>query len=129
MQTDPGSIPYSELRAHLAETLQRLEVRDEPLYISRRGEPAGVLLSVAHYHRLSGADLGFGDALLAWRQRHAAALAAEEAAGDDAWPDADPFADVRDRQPIRPVTWPEDIAAEPTPAPPQPRRVAARKGR
>ena len=31
------SIPYSEVRAHLAETLKKLEVREEPLYISRRG--------------------------------------------------------------------------------------------
>jgi prevent-host-death family protein len=92
---EADSIPYSELRAHLAETLERLEARDEPLYISRRGAPAGVLLSVAQYRRLRGDDLGFADAMLAWRERHAAALAAEAAAGDD----PDPFADVRDRGP------------------------------
>lgn len=111
MDTALDSIPYSELRAHLAETLERLEVRDEPIYISRRGEPAGVLLSVAQYRRLSGDDLGFGDALAAWRQRHAETLAADAGAGDD----AEPFADVRDRQPARAVTWPEDIAEAPSP--------------
>jgi prevent-host-death family protein len=87
------SLPYSEVRAHLAETLKQLEVRDEPLLISRRGQPAGVLMSVAHYQRLQARPGGFGDALLAWRERYAAELAAEAAAGD--W--VDPFADVRDR--------------------------------
>lgn len=105
-------------------------MRDAPIYISRRGEPAGVLLSVAQYRRLSGDDLGFGDAMAAWRQRHAAAIAAD--AGDNN--DADPFADVRDRQPTRPVTWPDDIAVAPPTAPPSPvaltpRRVASGKKR
>ncbi len=88
------SIPYSEVRAHLAETLKQLEVRDEPIFISRRGQPAGVLMSVAQYRKLvrpEGDD--FWSAVLAWRQAYAADLAAEAAAGDG----VDPFADVRDR--------------------------------
>ena len=86
------SIPYSQIRAHLAETLKKLEVREEPVYISRRGEPAGVLMSVAQYQRLREGQGGFGQAMLAWRERHAAALAAET---NESWPD--PFADIRDR--------------------------------
>ncbi len=87
------SIPYSEVRAHLAETLKKLEVREEPVYISRRGQPAGVLMSVAQYQKLQAGKGGFGEALLAWRERYATELAAEEASGE--W--VDPFADVRDR--------------------------------
>ncbi|RZS57134.1 type II toxin-antitoxin system Phd/YefM family antitoxin [Sphaerotilus mobilis] len=88
------SIPYSEVRARLAETLKQLEVRDEPIFISRRGQPAGVLMSVAQYQRLQGGPSGFGEALLAWRARHAEELATE--ADDGSW--EDPFADVRDRR-------------------------------
>jgi prevent-host-death family protein len=85
------SIPYSEVRAHLAETLKKLEVREEPIYISRRGEPAGVLMSVAQYQRLTGgAGNNFWEALCAWRERSAAFLASPEA-------DEDPFAGIRDR--------------------------------
>ena len=87
------SIPYSEVRARLAETLKQLEIRDEPIFISRRGQPAGVLMSVTQYQRLQGGPSGFGEALLAWRARHAQVLAA--GAEDLAW--EDPFANVRDR--------------------------------
>lgn len=88
------SIPYSEVRAHLAETLKKLEVREEPVYISRRGEPAAVLMSVVQYQRLKGAHPDFHSALMAWRERHAAELAAADTAG---W--QDPYAKVRDRDP------------------------------
>ncbi len=128
MDTALDSIPYSELRAHLAETLERLEARDKPIYISRRGEPAGVLLSVAQYRRLSGDDVAFGDAMAAWRLRHAEALAADAETDGD----ADPFADVRDQQPTRPVTWPEDVPVAPPPPPPvamKRRRMASSKKR
>ncbi len=87
------SIPYSEVRARLAETLKQLEVREEPILISRRGQPAGVLMSVAQYQRLRGATGGLAEALTAWRARYADELAADEAAGDG----IDPYADVRDR--------------------------------
>ena len=102
------TLPYSEVRAHLAETLKRLEAREEPVYISRRGELAGVLLSVEQYRRLAGGEAGFGEALRAWRERHAADLAREAAEGTY----EDPWADVRDPQPPRPFTWPDDIAEE-----------------
>jgi prevent-host-death family protein len=88
------SIPYSELRAHLAETLKKLEVRDEPVFISRRGEPAAVLMSVAQYERLQGGPKDLRSAMLAWREHHAAEMVTMP---EDEWPD--PFADVRDPRP------------------------------
>jgi prevent-host-death family protein len=90
------SIPYSEVRAHLAETLKQLEQRDEPVYISRRGQPAGVLMSVAQYDKLvKPGPQGFLASVQAWRETYAAELAAEAAAAEtDDW--KDPF-DVRDR--------------------------------
>ena len=84
------SIPYSEMRAHLAETIKRLEVRDEAVYISRRGQPAAVLMSVAEYRRLTGGENSVGRALSAWRARQADYLASPEA-------EEDPFANLRDR--------------------------------
>jgi prevent-host-death family protein len=103
------SIPYSEVRAQLAETLKRLALRDEAIYISRRGQPAGVLMSVAQYERLQGGIGDFGNALLAWRQRYESELAA---ASNEEW--QDPFADVRDRSPDGgrpPFAWPDiDLA-------------------
>jgi prevent-host-death family protein len=104
-----NSIPYSEVRAQLAETLKRLALRDEAIYISRRGQPAGVLMSVAQYERLQGGIGDFGKALLAWRQGYESELKAEAA---DDWPD--PFADVRDRSPDGgrpPFAWPESDPA------------------
>ena len=50
MQT---TIPFTDLRAHLAETLRALEQAAEPVFISRRGEPAAVLMSLAQYRRLT----------------------------------------------------------------------------
>jgi prevent-host-death family protein len=105
------SIPYSELRAHLAETLKKLEVRDEPVFISRRGEPAAVLMSVAQYVRLRGGPKDFYASMMAWRERYAAELEEEAREG----PYVDPFADVRDRSPARPVTWTDDIAEDDRP--------------
>lgn len=100
------TIPYSELRAHLAETITRLEVRDEPVFISRRGKPVAVLMSVAQYRRFSGGQkTGFASALSTWRQRYHAELEEEERNGAY----VDPFADVRDRTPPRAATWADDI--------------------
>ena len=87
------SIPYSEVRAHLANTLKQLEVREEPIYISRRGAPAAVLMSVAQYERLTAApENNHWSALCAWRERNADYLVSLEA-------EDDPFANVRDHSP------------------------------
>lgn len=117
-------VPYSEVRAHLAETLREVEARDEAVLISRRGEPAGVLMSVALYRRLTGGDAGFGQALQSWRDRHAKGLRAD--AAEHAY--EDPFADVRDRRPQggrTPFDWDE----QPTPSPAPGRRKGSGAGR
>ena len=116
------SIPYSELRANLADTIKRLEIREEPIFISRRGEPAAVLMSVAQYQRLQGGQGGFGQALLAWRERHAAALGAES---NEDW--GDPFSDARDRSPDGgrpPFDWLAALSPEPEMPKPGARRGA-----
>ncbi|MBN9342341.1 MAG: type II toxin-antitoxin system Phd/YefM family antitoxin [Comamonadaceae bacterium] len=41
-----ATIPLSEARANLADTLRRVEQQNEPAFISRRGEPVAVLLSL-----------------------------------------------------------------------------------
>ena len=97
------SIPYSAVRAHLAETLKQLEVREEPVYISRRGQPAGVLMSVAQFERLQNRSEGPVARWLAWRAKYAKDL-------EDWTDETDPWADVRDRTPPRTVTWTDDIA-------------------
>jgi prevent-host-death family protein len=112
------STSCSEVRAHLAETLKRLEVREEPVYSSRRGAPAGVLTPVSQYQRLQGGPGGFGQALQAWRERRAAERAAKS--NEDG---VDPFADVRDRSPDggRPgIDWQALLSAGPMAPSPKP---------
>lgn len=109
------SIPYSEVRAHLAETLSELARRDEPIVISRRGEPAAVLMSVTQYQRLVGGQQGFAGALAVWRTRNADWLAEEAERGDG----QDPWAEVRDHRPDGgrpPFQWPDDAGVIGAPA-------------
>jgi prevent-host-death family protein len=54
----PATIPFTDLRARLAETLRALKQASEPLFISRRGEPAAVLMSVAQHRLLTGQAQG-----------------------------------------------------------------------
>ena len=102
----PATIPFTDLRARLAETLRALEQASEPVFISRRGEPAAVLMSGAQYRRLTGQAQGPLARLAAWRARHAAQGDGEVA------DDADVWAEVRDRSPGRAVTWPEDVVSD-----------------
>jgi prevent-host-death family protein len=103
------TIPCRVLRAHLAETIKRLEARDAPVFISRRGEPVAVLMSVAQYQRISGGQkTGFAAALESWRQRYQAELEEEDRSGAY----VDPFAQVRDRTPPRAATSARDIFPE-----------------
>ncbi|MGQ0711902.1 MAG: type II toxin-antitoxin system Phd/YefM family antitoxin [Rhodoferax sp.] len=90
-------IPFSEVRAQLAEVLRGVESGEAPMVISRRGHASGVLMSYAQYQQLSGEALGFADRLQAWRAQHLAAGAGA--------PDADPFEGVRQRDEARPFTW------------------------
>ncbi len=109
------SVPYSEVRAHLAETLKWLEFRDEPIYITRRGEPAAVLMSVSQYRRLQGEPADFASAYRAWRKEFERDLAES---GDEEG--VDPFASIRDPSPDGgrpPFEWPQDLMEDEAPAP------------
>ena len=88
------TIAFNELRAHLAATLRDVETRQEPVVISRRGKATAVLMSYAQYEQLGKRPFSLAAALEAWRAGHGPA--------DDA-PDDDPFADVRDTSPGRPL--------------------------
>ena len=103
------NIPFSDLRAHLAETLSSLDARTEPLFIARRGRPTAVLMSVPQYEALVNKrpDDGPAARLAAWRAEHIPLLAKLEAEGDN----IDPFANLRDKSPDRPVTWADDVNA------------------
>lgn len=89
------TLPLTDVRAHLADTLREAETAQEPVVISRRGQPAGVLMSWNQYRRLAAEHEGFAARLQRWR--------AEHAAGAD---EADPFAGVRDAGAGRDVDWP-----------------------
>lgn len=102
MQT---TIPFTDLRAHLAETLRALEQAAEPVFISRRGEPAAVLMSLAQYRRLTGQADGPLARLVAWRQAYPPGSTHDT---PDTTPEA--WADVRDRTPGRAVDWADDDA-------------------
>lgn len=92
-----ATIPLSEARANLADTLRRVEQQNEPAFISRRGEPVAVLLSLAQYERLCNASGGFAGRLAAWRTAHAGELQAQE--------DGDFLAGLRDPSPGRDFAW------------------------
>jgi hypothetical protein len=73
-------------------------------------------MSVALYQKLQGGHGGFGQALLDWRARYAAELAAEAEAEADGVPWEDPFADVRDRSidgGRPPIDWGEILGVDP----------------
>jgi prevent-host-death family protein len=88
------AIPFSEARAHLAETLQHIESGGSPVFISRRGKAAAVLMSVATYQQISGVEQGFSERLAAWRQIHIKELAVE-----------DEFSSLRQTEAGRDFSW------------------------
>jgi prevent-host-death family protein len=94
------TLPFTEARAHLADTLREVEATDTPVLISRRGQTAGVLMSWAQYRRLQTGTAGFSARLTQWR---AECLAPEAGTGLEEEPD--PFADLRDPGPGRVVDW------------------------
>lgn len=101
------TIPFTDVRAHLADTLRDLEGSNEPVFISRRGQPAAVLMSLSQYQRLASAGTGFGAALQRWREAYAAEMAEVPA-------DFDPFANLRDSDPHggrEPLDWVEVLGA------------------
>ncbi|WP_354681805.1 type II toxin-antitoxin system Phd/YefM family antitoxin [Cupriavidus necator] len=88
------TIPFSEARAHLADALRGVEVSQEPLMISRRGQAAGVLMSWSQYRQLVGSSSGFSARLAEWRKSYAA----EEDEGD-------PFEQLRQPDGGREFSW------------------------
>ncbi len=91
------SLPFSAARAQLSEALRSLEAGDAPMMISRRGQAAGVLMSVAQYRQLSGAGAGFSERLKAWRDQYL-----REA---DASAEADSLAELRQPDAGRDFEW------------------------
>lgn len=102
------TIPFNELRAHLAQTLREVEAARDPVVISRRGKAAAVLMSWEQYRRLTDPPFDLGAALDAWRAAHAPQAGEPDEPGDDPW------AGVRDADPAggrAPVDFDADPAA------------------
>jgi len=98
------SVPFTEVRAHLADTLREVESGQEPVLISRRGQTAGVLMSWAQYRRLTEGASDFEAALERWR----AECLPEPRSELEETPEADPFANLRDPDPGRTYDWPPE---------------------
>lgn len=91
------SIRFSEARAHLAETLQRVHESRAPLLITRRGKDGAVLVSVEAWDAINASPtVGFAEALRDWR--------AEYAVESSVSPE-DEFDVQRDRTPGRDFSW------------------------
>jgi prevent-host-death family protein len=90
------SIPLSEVRAHLAETLQRIEQTQEPVLISRRGQAKTVLLSLSQFNQLSAPANSFQQRLVQWRGTYL-----HEAAGGE----TGVFEGLRDAHAGREFSW------------------------
>jgi prevent-host-death family protein len=91
------TLPFSEARAQLADALRRVESGHEPLLISRRGQGAGVLMSLDQYQGLSDKASGFAERLERWR---AADLQTADSASTD-----DPFQGTRQKDSGRDFAW------------------------
>jgi len=94
MVTAMQSIPFSEARAHLAETLRLVESSQNPLLISRRGQDVGVLMSIEQYQQLATSPSSFSARLNQWRTTYA-----QSGLNDD------PFNNVRDTSKGREFSW------------------------
>jgi prevent-host-death family protein len=95
-----NSIPFTEVRARLADALREVDVGGQPLLISRRGHTAAVLMSWSHYRDLSSGPAGFADRLARWRADELSLAVPAEGTQDQ-----DPFAGLRDADPGRPANW------------------------
>lgn len=86
----------AEARNQFAALIREVEEGDEPVQVTRRGEPVAVILSRDKYEQLLAQQsrLDFWQAYQAWRQKWQV----------DTWEDeADPFAGIRDHSPGRRV--------------------------
>jgi prevent-host-death family protein len=95
--------PFSAVRAQLSDALRSVEAGDAPMLISRRGQAAGVLMSVAQYRQLSGAGDGFAGRLAAWRNQYLCEVDAP--AEGDSPTEVDPFANLRQPDAGRDFAW------------------------
>jgi len=77
------SLPFTEARAHLADTLREVEATGTPVLISRRGQTAGVLMSWAQYRRLQSGTAGFSARLTQVAYRVSGAGGGRWAGGGD----------------------------------------------
>lgn len=96
------ALPFTQVRANLADALRQVELANAPTAISRRGRTAGILISVAHYAQLTGGQRGLVAQLDAWRSEYLGSLAGSEPAEA---PHEDPWQDVRDPSPGREFSW------------------------
>ena len=81
-------IVYSELRAHLAECLDKTQVSDEPIIVTRKGVQEAVIISKAQYDQLiHPRNLSVREEYAQWK----AGCTEGEMEGED------PFASVRER--------------------------------
>jgi len=62
------TIPFTQFRSHLAQTLEAVDRGSDTCVISRRGRPAGVLMSYESYLGLTQGQRGFAARLAQWRQ-------------------------------------------------------------
>jgi len=93
-------IPFSQMRANLADTLHSVEAIDEPVVNTRRGAPTAILMSVAQFRRLAGSTRGFAERLDEWRRQHL-----EDAEHSVAAAATDRWANVRDTRMRRDAEW------------------------
>ena len=91
------TVPISKTHAQLANALRSVEAGNEPFSISRRGQVAGVLMSIEQYQRMSGAPTGFAERLKHWRCEQLPAL--------DGIAEDDPFAQMRQTDHEREFSW------------------------
>lgn len=94
------TIPFTQFRSHLAQTLEAVDRGSDTCVISRRGRPAGVLMSYESYLGLTQGQRGFAARLAQWRQVAQPVLEATAA-------EEEPFTDdLRDREVReRPDPW------------------------
>ena len=87
----------AEARNQFTTLIRRAEREQELMQVTRRGQPVAVILSMNEYKRLATRqpETDFWQAYLNWREEWQV----------DEWDDDgfDPFADVRDRTPVKDV--------------------------
>ena len=86
----------AEARNNFAALIRDVEETDEPIEVTRRGQPVAVILSTEQYAQLLGKEQkqSFWQGYLEWREKWQV---------DEREDEGDPFADLRDPSPGRPI--------------------------